>query len=129
MTTQPTKQQLDDATISLIYALRDSLTDNSPSRLDFWMGRATTAIDTAAAGADSASHMVTIACRKLQIDVLTTEASKRVVTAAKTIDADYPTWQRHIQQNLVYIVALAKIDNTAKKQARKAKQQEQEIPF
>ena len=43
--------QLDRVTIDLIFALRDSLTDDGPSHIDFWSGgRAITALETAAAG-------------------------------------------------------------------------------
>jgi len=59
----PHPDQLDQATIGLIFALRDSLTDDGPSRLDFWGGRAATAIETAAAGADNANQAITIAAR------------------------------------------------------------------
>lgn len=124
----PTLDQLDQATIDLIFCLRDSLTDDGPSRLDFWSGRATSAIDSAAAGADTAAQAVTIACRKLQIDVLTLEASRRAKRAADVIDQDYPEWARHINRNLVYIVALAKIQNSTDKAAKKAKKTE-EIPY
>jgi hypothetical protein len=40
--------QLDRVTIDLIFALRDSLTDDGPSLIDFWSGgRAITALETA----------------------------------------------------------------------------------
>lgn len=78
----PHPDQLDQATIDLVFALRDSLTDDGPSRLDFWGGRAATAIETAAAGADNANQAITIAARKLQIPVLTTHAAQTAKTAA-----------------------------------------------
>ncbi|WP_151530553.1 MULTISPECIES: hypothetical protein [Corynebacterium] len=124
----PTPERLDEATIDLIFALRDSLTDDGPSRLDFWGGRITSAIDSAAAGADTAAHAVTIACRKLQIETLTLDAAKRAKRAADIIDADYTEWSRHIARNLVYVVALAKIKNSTDKASKKAKKTE-EIPF
>ena len=48
-----TPDDLDQVTVDLLFALRDSLTEVSP--LDFWAGRATTALTTAAAGSSSAS--------------------------------------------------------------------------
>lgn len=124
----PTTEQLDQATIDLIFVLRDSLTDDSPSRRDFWGGRCTTAIQTAAAGADNAAHAITIAARKLQIEVLTTEASKRASKAAAIIDMDYQKWETHIDQTLIYIVALAKIQNSTQK-AKKTTETQENIPF
>lgn len=120
----PTPEDLDFATIKLIFALRDSLTDDGPSRLDFWNERATTAIETAAAGASTAGQAITTAARKLQIPSLTKPAAQHAADAAEIIDQDYTAWARHIQQNIVYIVALARIENTeiqeAKKKAKKA---------
>lgn len=114
----PTLDDLDMATVWLIFALRDSLTDDGPSRLDFWTTRAVTAIETAAAGASDAGQAVTTMCRKLQIPSLTKAASQRAVDAAEIIDADYQRWQRHIQQNIVYIVALARVQNTIAKETK-----------
>ena len=56
--TTPTPDQYDQATIDLIFALRDSLTDDGPSRIDFWNGRATSALLTAAAGSDNAGQAI-----------------------------------------------------------------------
>ena len=121
----PTPEALDFATIKLIFALRDSLTDDGPSRLDFWNERATTAIETAAAGASTAGQAITTAARKLQIPSLTKNAAQHAADAAGIIDQDYTAWARHIQQNIVYVVALARIENTeiqeAKKKAKETK--------
>ena len=55
-----TVDDLDDLTIRLIFALRDSLTDVSP--LDFWQGRAATALATARRSANRQSHCHTGRC-------------------------------------------------------------------
>ena len=132
MTTR-TPDQLDTATIDLIFALRDSLTDDGPSRIDFWGGRATTAIQTAAAGSDSAGQAITTAAHKLQITTLTTNAAERARRAAEIIDADYQAWATHIDRNLVYIVALAQLENTTRKTTKKTNAEStkttEEIPF
>lgn len=124
----PTPDDLDQATISLIFALRDSLTD--VSRLDFWTDRCRTAIETAAAGSETAAHAVTTAARKLQIATLTKDAGTAAVAAAQVIDADYQAWAGHVARNLVYIIALARIENDQKK-TRKAAQAalDMEAPF
>lgn len=111
----PDFEQLDSATIDLIFALRDSLTPDGPSRLDFWGGRVTTAIQAAAAGADTAGQAVTIAARKLQIDTITTAAAPVAKRAADIIDGDYQAWAQHVDRNLVYIVALANLDRDNRK--------------
>lgn len=115
----PTPEQHDLATIWLIFALRDSLTDNGPSRLDFWGDRGKTAIETAAAGSDNAGQAITTMCRKLQIPTLTKAASERAQEAADIIDSDYTAWARHIQQNIVFIIALARVKNTEAQDAKK----------
>ena len=115
----PTTNELDQATIDLIFCLRDSLTDDGPSRLDFWGGRATSALETAAAGADNAAQALTIACHKLQITTLTTEAAKQATKACQVIDQDFPAWQAHVNRTLVYVVALAKVMNSKTKPSKK----------
>ena len=110
-----TDDDLDNATIDLIFALRDSLTTDGPSRLDFWSGRVTTALETAAAGSDNAGQAITTACRKLQIPTLTTDASRTAHKAAQVIDVDYQRWAEHIARNVIYIVALANVSREARK--------------
>lgn len=122
--TTPTPDQYDQATIDLIFALRDSLTDDGPSRIDFWGGRVTTAIQTAAAGADNAGQAITTAAHKLQIETLRTAVAKTVKQAAQVIDIDYPAWAAHVDKNIVYIVALAAVENKTRKTTKT-----EEIPF
>ncbi|AWB84797.1 hypothetical protein [Corynebacterium liangguodongii] len=116
----PTADELDYATIKLIFALRDSLTQDGPSRLDFWNTRVTTAIETAAAGSSTAGQAITTAARKLQIPALGKDPSAHAADAAAIIDQDYAAWARHIAQNIVYIVALARIENTELQAAKTA---------
>lgn len=131
----PTPDQLDTATIDLIFALRDSLTDDGPSRMDFWRDRASTAIETAAAGADTAGQAITIAARKLQIGTLSPSAAPVARRAAETIDADYQAWASHVSRNIVYIVALAYLERDARKPEKSSKPAQpkqaafEEIPF
>ena len=118
--TAPDLDALDRATITLVFALRDSLGDASPDRLEFWNTRAKTAIEAAAAGSSTAAEAVTAACRKLQIDTLTMGASAQVVAhVAPVIDADYPGWAAHVARTLTYIIALARVENDEAKAARK----------
>lgn len=112
-----TPDELDAITVDLIFALRDSLTD--VSRLDFWAGRATTAIETAAAGASSFPEAVTVAARKLQIDTLSNEPAKVVTRLAAQLGDRYEQWASHVARNIVYIVALANVARDARKPAKK----------
>lgn len=113
--TTPTPDLLDQVTIDLIFALRDSLTDDGPSRIDFWGGRVTTALQTAAAGSDNAGQAITTAAHKLQIETLRTATAKTVKKAAEIIDTDYLAWAAHVDKNIVYIVALAAVENKSRK--------------
>lgn len=106
---------LDRITVDLIFALRDSLTD--VSRLDFWTGRAATALETAATAADM-HEAVTLAARKLQIDTLSKDASTAVVTIADKVP-DFEEWAAHVTRNSIYILALARVINDERK-TRKA---------
>lgn len=118
--TTPTSDELTEATITLIFALRDSLTDDGPSRIDFWSGgRAATALQTAAAGASTAAQAITIAARKLQIPQLAAHTAHNVAGACTIIDRDYEAWATHIEQTIVYIIALADI---RRQQARATKE-------
>ena len=82
MTTTPTPEQLDRATIDLIFALRDSITDDGPSLIDFWSGgRAISALEAAAAGASTGAEAVSLAARKLQIPQIAGKQAKTVTTA------------------------------------------------
>lgn len=111
MTTTPNSDVLDRATIDLIFALRDSLTDDGPSRIDFWSGgRAISALEAASAGASCASEAITIAARKLQIPQINKHHAKAVKKIAAIIDEDYPAWASHVNRNAVYILALADIE-------------------
>ena len=115
-------EALDRATVRLVFALRDSLTDAGPDRLEFWNERAKTAIEAAAAGSSTAAEMITAACRKLQIDTLSLNASEQVVAeVAPVIDANYGAWAAHAARTLTYIIALARVENDEVKAARKAK--------
>ena len=123
--------RLDDLTIQLCFALRDSLTDVSP--LDFWQGRAATALATAAAGADSIQQAITIAARKLQIDGFDAKASPIVVAVAKELDPHFRQWATHLDKTLVYIIALARATNADAKESRRlareaAQTQSAELP-
>ena len=109
---------LDRITVDLIFALRDSLTD--VSRLDFWSGRATTAIETAAAGSETWEQAVTTAARKLQIDTLTNESSKTIIALSSELVQHYEEWAAHVSRNIVYIVALANVMRDQKKAKKTA---------
>lgn len=113
-----TEERLDRITIDLVFALRDSLTEVSP--LEFWSGRGTSAITTAAASSTAAGQAITRAARKLQIETITGDPAAVVARIGPEIDADYPAWARHIQRNLVYIAALAYAERDLHKRGTKS---------
>lgn len=117
----PTPDQLDSATVDLIFALRDSLTDASPGLIDFWNERAATAIETAAAGADNAPQALSIACRKLQIHTIKPSAVDTAKRATDIIGQDFHAWAAHIAQTMPYIVMLARLDRDNRKTTKAAK--------
>lgn len=126
MTTDTLADEFDRATIDLLFALRDSLTDDGPSRLDFWTGgRAATALTTAAAGAETGSEAVTMAARKLQIPQIATAQASAVKRVIGVVDRDYAAWARHVDRNIVSIVALADVERQARKATRAAAAQSQ----
>lgn len=107
------------ATIDLVFALRDSLTDDGPSRLDFWSGgRAATALLTAAAGAATGAQAVSIAARKLQIRQYATSQAATVQHVAATIDRDLPGWARMVETEIQYVIALADIRRQTSKKTK-----------
>lgn len=131
MNTTPTAEQLDQATIKLIFALRDSLTDSGPSLIDFWTGgRAISALEASAAGASTGAEAVSLAARKLQIPQISKHQAQTVIDAAKVIDQDYGAWAAHITRNAVYILAMADIERIEMREAalaaRKAKKAQEE---
>lgn len=117
----PTPDQLDNATIDLVFALRNSLTDAGPSLIDFWSGRCASAIHTAAAGSSNAAQALTIACRKLQIDDIATSYARQVKNACDVIDQDHEAWATHIDRTIPYIMVLAKLDRDNRKTTPKKK--------
>lgn len=117
-TTPPTREDLDQATVDLIFALRDSLTDDGPSRIEFWSGgRAATAILTAAAGSEGAGQAITTAARKLQIPQIASRHAPTIRRIARVIEADYAAWAAHVERHIVYIVALADVQRQTRKDA------------
>ncbi|MDU1580840.1 hypothetical protein [uncultured Cutibacterium sp.] len=128
-----TEKEWDRTTVDLIFALRSSLTE--VSLLDFWGGRVTTAISTAAAGSENAGQAITTACRKLQIETPSPRAAADMRRVAGTIDTDYQGWASHVARNIVYIVALAMCERENRKatkktaKASKAADNTEEIPF
>jgi len=116
------EEQYDRIACDLIFALRDSLTE--VSRLDFWAGRATTAVETAVAGAESWEQMVTIASHKLQIETLTKESAASIVKLAAEVGDSFTDWCNHVGRNIVYIVALANVERELRKPTKKTHLQE-----
>ncbi|GAB3191865.1 hypothetical protein [Nesterenkonia suensis] len=116
-TDAPTLDELDAVTIDLIFILRDSLTELSA--LDFWSGRAVSAIQTAAAEADDPGHAISRAAEKLQIDSLPGSVAEKVRDISTTIRRDYQAWADHVDRNLIQVVALASAERDQRRRGTK----------
>lgn len=123
MTAPLPAEAFDEITVDLIFALRDSITDISP--IDFWSGRALSAVETAAAGSETMPQAITTACRKLQIGAADFRSAPAFVRLAEVIgDDQYEAWAAHVARNIIYIVALAAVVRDERKAARTAKKAE-----
>lgn len=118
MTTHdPTNHQtLVDATITWINSLLDSASSDVIGVANWW-DRATSALVTAAAGASTIGEATTIAARKLQIESTSPGSDATLLEASKVIAADFAGWQRIVDTEAVYLIALARV---ARKTRRKA---------
>jgi len=86
-----------------------------------WWPRATSALVTAAATADSYGHAVSTACRKLQIDVLSAHSAKALADLEPQIGPHLAQWQALAERDAEYLVALTRVHRQAKSAARKTK--------
>ena len=111
---------LTQVSIDLTNALLDSA-DVKTIGVSNWWGRAQTALETAAAGAENAGHAVTIAARKLQIDTLSKASAETIARVSPIIDEHWQEWAQNVARESVYIVALARV---AREERKKKRQQE-----
>lgn len=90
-----------------------------------WWARAKSALETAAASADTYPQAVAAACRKLQIDTLTARSAQTLTGPGSLEDAIAPRldeWRTLAQRDAVYIVALTQIERTEKRGKKQAAQ-------
>lgn len=120
-------ETLDRATIDLIFALRDSL--GEVSALDFWQGRAHSAIQTGAAEASTAGHAISRAAQKLQIPVISPKVAPAIKSVTAVIDEDYDAWAEHVDRSLIQIIALASTERAARKTKTAETTTNEEVPF
>jgi len=84
-----------------------------------WWPRATAALVTAAATADTYGHAVSVACRKLQIDVLSKESAKTLADLQPSIGTVFTEWRQIAERDAEYLVALTRLHRDARKPSRK----------
>lgn len=107
-----------DVTVGLVSALLDSA-DVDTIGVANWWPRAQSALEAAAAGAETAGHAVTIAARKLQIDTLSKPSAHTVQRVAPILDSRWPEWVDTVAKEAVYIVALTRVHREESRAARK----------
>lgn len=116
-------------TVEWLSALLDSASVDIIGATHWW-DRAASALETAAAGADSAAQATTIACRKLQIDVLSEQSSATVADIAARLDTRWGEWVEKIAAESIYLVALCRVQRAERRARREPKQDTSEaIPF
>ncbi|KZS63115.1 hypothetical protein [Mycobacterium ostraviense] len=109
--------ELMDATVRWLSALLDSATVQEIGVSNWW-SRAKTALETAAASADTYSQAVSVAARKLQIDTLRQASSAQLLGPGSTEDVISPRldeWRLLAQRDAVYIVGLVQIQRAARR--------------
>lgn len=107
---------LERATVDLMFALRDSLTDRGPSFVEFWSGgRCESAIRAAAAGATDAAEAVSKTAHQLQIDQYTVTQSPEVVRIVAVIGPRFQEWKHLVKRKTPYLRALADVERAAKR--------------
>jgi len=108
-----------DLTVEWLDALLSSASTDTIGVTNWWP-RATSALITAAATADSYAHAVSVACRKLQIDVLSPGSAKTLAGLEPQISPRLTEWQTLAEQDAEYLVALTRLRRKAAAAARKS---------
>lgn len=109
MTNPPSSDPVDEA-VRLLDALLDSADVQTVGVSDWW-DRARTALETAAAGAEDFAHLVSIGCRKLQIDSLNERASRTIADLGTAL-ADrrrFEEFRGVAHRDAVYLTALTRV--------------------
>ena len=98
-----------DLAVELVLAIMRSASTEVIKPIDWW-NRAQSAIHSAAAMAESYPHMVSIMCRKLQIDSLCAASSVRLVKLGRRLDGlEFEDFRTLCERDSIYMVADAQV--------------------
>ncbi len=111
-------RELGEVTVEWLDALLSSASVEVIGR-DHWWGRAEAALVTAAA-ADTYSHAVSVACRKLQIETLSLDSSRVLRELAGQVSPRLQEWRRLAERDAPYLIALTRLRRDARRTARPA---------
>lgn len=111
---------LTDLTVRWLDAILSSASVDTIGVTNWWP-RATAALTTAAATADTYGHAVTVACHKLQIDVLAKDSAKTLADLEPQITPHLGEWRQTCERDAVYLVALTRIHRDKRKKTSPAK--------
>lgn len=117
MTTVP-ERPLPDVTVDWLDAVLTSASVDTIGVTNWWP-RATNALATAAATADTYGHAVALACGKLQIDVLSTASARTLAALEVEIGPRLAEWRTVAEREAEYIVALTRLRRQSKSAMRK----------
>jgi|SRR5688572_1816096 len=94
--------------IQLVLAMMRSASTDKIRPIDWWT-RARSALETAAATADSFAQLVAVMGRKLQIDATAESTSKEISSLAETLTAsgDFERFRHLCETQALYVVAIA----------------------
>lgn len=102
------RDDLNNLAVRFLGAVLASASPASIGR-EHWWPRASAALEAAVSGAAGFGHAVTIASRKLQIQVLTAASAEQLAALEPQIAPVFAEWRENTANSLHYIVALTKI--------------------
>lgn len=116
----PTKWSEDDyllLAVDLLLAVMRSASTDKIRPIDWW-SRGKSALEVAAAQAETFSHLVSRMGAKLQIEAFRAESSKEISSLGRTLkDGDFIHFRDLCQRDALYIAALAQAHKAALKEA------------
>lgn len=111
------EDELIDASVEWLSALLDSARVANIGVANWWP-RARSALETAAASADTYSHAVSVACRKLQVDNIPTTVATKLFgpgSVEDLISQRFDEWRLLAQRDAISITALTQIARAEKR--------------
>lgn len=105
--------------VALVRAMMASASREKIRPIEWW-SRAQSALEAAARSSDHFSAMVSAMGRKLQIDTVYPSTAEDLAFLADEAAADFETFRRFCDEEALYVVAIAQVENKARKEAKLA---------